>query len=201
MPGSLQILVTSFLVLSSFGRMIFFTLIFRFACLALLSKKVNKLLHNILVTLQPKTKLPKRDEKLIFLQNLAKGFFGDIWWLVCIQKIVKNSPSDRIWTSDLRISAVFPLQSSALPTELQRDWYIIEIPKPYLNSETRALWPIIPNFVQKFWGIFAFQNSQNVIQMYENLTQTLFQLKKRHLLVFCTTIGLFRMKLGLIHFG
>ena len=78
MPGSLQILVTSFLVLSSFGRMIFFTLIFRFACLALLSKKVNKLLHNILVTLQPKTKLPKRDEKLIFLQNLAKGFFGDI---------------------------------------------------------------------------------------------------------------------------
>ena len=33
-----------------FGCVIFFTLNFRFACLALLSKKVNKLLCNILVT-------------------------------------------------------------------------------------------------------------------------------------------------------
>ena len=33
----------------------FFTLNFRFACLALLSKEVNKLLHNILVTSLPKT--------------------------------------------------------------------------------------------------------------------------------------------------
>ena len=42
--GSLQILVTSFLVFCHFGRLIVFTLNFCFACLALLSKKVNKLL-------------------------------------------------------------------------------------------------------------------------------------------------------------
>ena len=35
--------------------------------------------------------------------------------------IEKNYPSNRIRTSDLRIAALFPLQSSALPTELSRD--------------------------------------------------------------------------------
>jgi len=39
MPGSLQILVTSFLVFHHFGCVIFFTLNFHLACLALLSKK------------------------------------------------------------------------------------------------------------------------------------------------------------------
>ena len=55
-----------FVCFCHFGCMIFFTF-FRFACLALLSKKVNNLLHNNLVTSspkQPKTKLPKWDEKL-----------------------------------------------------------------------------------------------------------------------------------------
>ena len=55
-----------------FGCVIFFTLNFRFACLALLSKKVNKLLRNISKTSLPKTtknqlktKLWKWDEKLL----------------------------------------------------------------------------------------------------------------------------------------
>jgi len=38
-----------------FGCVIFFALKFRFACLALLSKKVNKLLGNISVPSLPKT--------------------------------------------------------------------------------------------------------------------------------------------------
>ena len=43
LPGSLQILVTSFLVFRHFGCVIFFTLNFHFACLALHSKKVTKM--------------------------------------------------------------------------------------------------------------------------------------------------------------
>ena len=65
--------------------MILFTLNFRFAHLALLSKKVNKLLRNILVTLLPKTPktyLPKWDETLIYVDS-AQGsdlapIFGDL---------------------------------------------------------------------------------------------------------------------------
>ena len=38
----------------------------------------------------------------------------------------KNNPSNRIRTSDLRISALIPLQSSALPTELSREGYIMQ---------------------------------------------------------------------------
>ena len=49
MPGSSKILVTLFFF-RHFFCMIFFTLNFCFACLLLLSKKVNKLLCNILVT-------------------------------------------------------------------------------------------------------------------------------------------------------
>ena len=67
LPGSLHILITLFLVFRRFCLVIFFTLNFPFACLALLSKKVNKLLCNILVTSLPKkskTKLPKWDENL-----------------------------------------------------------------------------------------------------------------------------------------
>ena len=40
---------------------------------------------------------------------------------MCSKK--QKIPSNRIRTSDLRISAIFPLQSSALPTELSRDRY------------------------------------------------------------------------------
>ena len=39
----------------------------------------------------------------------------------------KNNPSNRIRTSDLRISASIPLQSSALPTELSREGYRMQL--------------------------------------------------------------------------
>ena len=59
MPGSLHIFVSSFFVkttkIPKIGCKIFISMCSVFACLALLSKKVNKLLCNILVTSSPKT--------------------------------------------------------------------------------------------------------------------------------------------------
>ena len=58
-PGSLHIFVTSFFVkatkIPKIGCEIFISMCSVFACLALLSKKVNKLLRNILVPWSPKT--------------------------------------------------------------------------------------------------------------------------------------------------
>ena len=71
LPSSLHIFVTTFFVkvtkIPKISWEIFNSMCSVFACLALLSKKVNKLLCNILVTRcqkQPKTKLRKWDEKL-----------------------------------------------------------------------------------------------------------------------------------------
>ena len=47
--------------------------------------------------------------------------------------INKNYPSNRIRTSDLRISAIIPLQSSALPTELSRDSCQLRQQAKYMN--------------------------------------------------------------------
>ena len=59
MPSSLHIFVSSFFVkttkIPKIGCEIFISMCSVFACLALLSKKVNKLLCNILVTWSPKT--------------------------------------------------------------------------------------------------------------------------------------------------
>ena len=84
MPGSLHIFVTSFFRRQSYqntkNRLRDFHFhVSVFASLALLSKKVNKLLCNILVTRcqkQPKTKLRKWDEKLTRL-NFVLFVFVD----------------------------------------------------------------------------------------------------------------------------
>ena len=56
MPGLLHIFVTSFFIKATkIGCKIFISMCSVFAFLALLGKKVNKLLRNILVTSLPKT--------------------------------------------------------------------------------------------------------------------------------------------------
>ena len=70
MPGSLHIFMTSFFVkttkIPKICCEIFISMCFVFACLALLSKKVNKLLYIILVTLlkTAKNKVTKVKKKL-----------------------------------------------------------------------------------------------------------------------------------------
>ena len=47
---------------------------------------------------------------------------GKQYFVIYEKTLSKEHPSSRIWTSDLWITAIFQLQSTALPTELSKVW-------------------------------------------------------------------------------